>query len=429
MNRPPRLRFVQAYALLCLALAAACLGQDNEPSRDTARPLSARDPIPELPVNGLLDEGNIFSAEERSFIAADIEDFRTRITLPLYLVTANYIFGDTVDNYGERLVKEGLKGRSGVIILFERGSGRLVYSATPGALGRAEDMKLIFLAASRAAAFLPEESTLSQRLRAAVQSLTTTSEQWKKTGALPESGSTPAPPPLPPASVVKETLPPPPADFLRDDADAFSTATEAALKSELVKWHAQFDMDVYIITNTWLPDITAQGLSEKLAREWLADRFGAVLVMNRGTGLGENALGITGSAKNEMIVPGAELLQSLEHAKTKAIEIRDSPGGTFPRGVQEAARIIMQTLATRGAPARDAQAQTTSPGQWGVMTGVAAALLAGAALLFAFHRFQERLDSKSNEQLLFPDVTVGRRLGAPHGGGKVASITFGRKAP
>lgn len=62
-----------------------------------------------------------------------------------------------------------------------------------------------------------------------------------------------------------------------------------------------------------------------------------------------------------------------------------------------------------------------------VMAGVAAALLAGAAILFGYHRWQERQASQIHTPLHFPEVTVGRRLGGAQGGGVVATISFREK--
>jgi uncharacterized membrane protein YgcG len=418
-----------ACAVLLLAWGGACPGQEpvSEESRDIAKPLSARDPLPELPVNGILDEGNIFGAGESALMAADIEDFRTRVGFSLYLVTANYIFGDSVENYGERLVKEGLKGRAGVIILYERGSGRLHYSASAGALGRVEDMRQIFLTASKAAAFLPDDATKAQRLRAAVQALTTAAAQWKTTGTLPAPTPAGERDPPSPAPESEETLPAPPNDFVSDSADVFETEAGAALKAELVRFHAEHDMDVYVVTNLYLSKRTAQMQAEKLAEKWLSDRYGAVVVLNRGTAPGEHPLGVALSANDERIVAGRTLLQALERARARYDEMQSLPGGTRAEGVHAAVRVLLETLGTRGSAARAAHAQVTSPRQWNVMTGVATALLAGAVLLFIFHRVQERLETRSNEQFRFPDVTVGRRLGAQQGGGNVAGISFGRR--
>lgn len=47
------------------------------------------------------------------------------------------------------------------------------------------------------------------------------------------------------------------------------------------------------------------------------------------------------------------------------------------------------------------------------------ALLVGAAL--------KRLEARSKERFVFPKVSVGTRLGAPYGGGKVSTRDFGRK--
>ena len=270
-----------------LVLAAWSHGQESA----KPGPLSASDLLPEAPPAGLLDEGNVFNAEERVLVAAELEDFRHRVGLPAFVVTANYIFGNTVDKYGERLVTAWSKGKPGVVLLYERGSGQLNYSATPGALGRMEDMKALFLSASRASALMPDDATAAQHLRAALHGLTLSAETWKKTGTLPASASTPpAVASSAPGPSKTETLPAAPADFVMDDADAFNEASESALKTELITFHSKSHADIYVVTCTTLPDTSAELWAERLAREWLRGRHGAVLVMNRGTGTGERPL-------------------------------------------------------------------------------------------------------------------------------------------
>ena len=284
-----------------LVLAAWSCGQE------TAAPgLTAGEALRDAPASGLLDEGNVFNAEESVLVAAELEDFRHRVGLPAFVVTANYISGNTVDVYAERLVTAWSKGRPAVVLLYERGSGKLNYSATPGALGRMEDMKALFLSASRASGQMPGDATAAQRLRAALHGLTLSAETWRKTGTLPASGSAPPPAaPTPPVPPTAETRPAAPVDLVMDDAEDFGITTEAALRTE---------------------------------------------------------------------------------------PVRGSASGTFQ-----------------------------------IITGLAATLVLGSALLFLFHRLQERLERRSSEQFHFPDVTVGCRLGAPQGGGQVAGISFRNK--
>ena len=81
-----------------LVLAVWSCGQETAP----AQPV--RETLPEAPADGLLDEGNIFNAEERVLMVAELEVFRRRTDLPARVVTVNYVFGETVGQYGERLV-------------------------------------------------------------------------------------------------------------------------------------------------------------------------------------------------------------------------------------------------------------------------------------------------------------------------------------
>jgi uncharacterized membrane protein YgcG len=220
-------------------------------------------------------------------------------------------------------------------------------------------------------------------------------------------------------------LPAPPADFVIDAANAFDADEEAKLKSDLVKFHSRHDIDLYILTYTILPDTTARARAEELAETWLADRCGAVIVMNRGTAENEPALGISGSAKNVRLIPPDILLESMTHAREKAIEVQNTPDGSLAKALRAAAEVLMEMFAGRGAPASAESAGATTGSQWRALRGVALALVTGTLLLFLFQRIKERLESRSNVRFFFPDVTVDCRLGATHGGGKVAGIYFG----
>jgi len=288
-------------------------------------------------------------------------------------------------------------------------------------------MRRLFLTASKAAAFLPEEATRAQRMRSAVQALTTAAAEWKQNGTLPTPAA--VPPKVIPEPPKKDKLPQAPSDFLLDEATAFDPPAAAALKTKLVKFHTEQDMDVYVVTSIYLPERTAQALAEKLAEKWLLDRYGAVVVMNRGTAPGEGALGIALAPNDSRLIGGRTLFSAVEEARAKSEEITNRPEGSRAAGVEAAAQVLMDTLTKSGGPALAKQSAVTSRSQWNVMTGVASALLVGAVFLFLFHRVQERLERRSNEQFRFPDVTVGRRLGATQGGGNVAGISFGPKTP
>ncbi|HEX2749150.1 MAG TPA: TPM domain-containing protein, partial [Verrucomicrobiales bacterium] len=66
-------------------------------------------PIPAAPLTGLLDNGNIFNGDDRGLVEAAIKDFETRTGLPVYVATENYLTGEKVDEYGERLTAAWLK--------------------------------------------------------------------------------------------------------------------------------------------------------------------------------------------------------------------------------------------------------------------------------------------------------------------------------
>ena len=425
--RPTRLLLSWCLAAFVLVLVSPVRGQEAKPKpEDSPQNLSARDAVPPKPASGLLDEGNVFTGEDLVLASADREDFQHRVQLPLFVVTANYIFGESVDQYGQRLLREWLKDQPGVVLLYERGSRQLNFSATPGALGSNDDLQALFLSGSRAGAMMPEESTAAQRLRAVIQALATSGETFRKTGKIagPEK---PADPPAPPEKPGPEAQPAPPVDFMIDDADAFDLEAEAALKTELVKFHSRHDMDIYVLTYSILPHASAQLHAEAMAAAWLKDRLGVVIVYNRGTAVEEEPLGIAGSHRNEEALTPVVLFTATAAAREKAKSIQSDPQGSLAAALRAATDILLNTFATRGAAARTGNTLAPGQGQRNTFTGMAAALVIGTLLLYLFHRLQERLENRANEQFFFPDVTVDRRLGSPQGGGQVSGITFQEK--
>lgn len=395
------------------------------PAEAKANAAQSRNSLPAIPATGLLDNGSVFNGDDRKGAEAAVRDFAGRVGMPVYIVTENYLVDGTVDQYGDRLATGWLKGKPGVVLLYERATGRLNYSATPGSFGKDGDPRSLFVTGSKAAAALAEDASAAQRMTASVNAMAAAGETWKKTGQMPPPATpAPAPPPVP----NPESIPKPPVDFVMDDADVFSLQDEVSLKTTLVKFHGKNDMDLYVLTYRGTAREQAQRKADDLAEAWLKDRFGAVLVFNTGSGDG-NPMGAAGSDRNESFIPPAVLISTFESVRAKGQEVRTLPSGSEARVIREAAVMLMDTFVPHVVTAREEVSQPTTTSQWRVLTAVAAALVVGSALLFLFHRLQERLESRSREQLLFPEVTVDRRLGSPQGGGLVVSISFGERPP
>src|SRR5436190_19306908 len=194
-------------------------GQDNAESK---KPVARTQAGPtEAPAAGLLDNGNVFNGEDRGLIEAAVKAFGETAGMPLFIVTENYLVGETVDEYGERLASAWLKGKPGVVMIYERASGRLNYNASPGSLGKDGDPRTLFMNGSKAAAGMPDETSAAGRMVAAVKAMTLAGEVWKKTGKVPPPPQD-APPPPPPAPAPKtDKSGAPPVDFVIDDAEIF----------------------------------------------------------------------------------------------------------------------------------------------------------------------------------------------------------------
>ena len=115
---------------------------------------------------------------------------------------------------------------------------------------------------------------------------------------------------------------------------------------------------------------------------------------------------------------------------TQAPEVwRTAEAQASGTGLPSVARFTMETVEARAAEVNLAAGHGTFSGQSTVLMGLAGALVVGSGALFIFHRLQERLEARSNEQFHFPEVKVHQRLGAAQGGGLVAGGSFRQQNP
>jgi hypothetical protein len=227
--------------------------------------------------------------------------------------------------------------------------------------------------------------------------------------------------------------PPAPADGVLDEARIFSRdpgrhqAVAAALQALEEKHGFRFYYVLY--SSLYGRDLSDRAYA--LQRAWLGESPGIVLVLETDSrhfrvGQAKQKPDGTGPQADLPLTGPKELAPSDLALLVRGIEgsLRESSG------TEEFAERLGTGLATGISTLMDQRAavpEGTTRSRlvllalgFGAATGLIA-LLVVAGL--------KRAEAKSLERFIFPKAHIGTRLGAPHGGGKVSSRSFGNRAP
>ena len=253
-------------------------------------------------------------------------------------------------------------------------------------------------------------------------------------------------------------VPPAPDNGVLDEARLFARDPQrlAVISETLAALHARHGYRLYLATYNVLIGRTLKDQTEILQQTWLGGRPGMVLVLEV-----DSFKFRFGQAPpvEEQIEPGntvvhsrptdfapieiermiGEMAETLLAARTanamdlpagRAIransdgEFNASPAGPFDR--QSFAENLATGMASRISARLDERAAAPAGGSRSRMVVLAIGLLALTGLLaLLVVAGLKRAEARAGERYLFPKVAVGMRLGAPYGGGKVSSRSFG----
>lgn len=229
------------------------------------------------------------------------------------------------------------------------------------------------------------------------------------------------------------TAPPPPADGILDQARIFNRSPERhrAVAEALAALEEKHQFRLYYVLYNSLYGRSLSDRAHDLQQAWLGDAPGLVLVLetdSRNFRVGQ------ATPKPAEIEPGAKL--PLIGPK----ELAPSDLGAIVRGFEESLRGLANTgeFAERLATGMTAGISTVLDERAAVPEGstrsrlVLLAVGFGAAVglisLFVVAGLK-RAEAKALERFVFPKASVGMRLGAPFGGGKISSRSFGSREP
>ena len=215
------------------------------------------------------------------------------------------------------------------------------------------------------------------------------------------------------ASAAIETVPAP-ADGIYDDTRALGDASRQALAEEIRALATSLKCDVWLTATSFSTGgLTPRRLAQATRVRWSGDRPAILLAYDRATNVmafsispelwnryPASSLATLGLETNRAIADTKltldERLTSIVHLVSKRLReletVRLKQSVWFPREERSSTLVLI-------------------------------GLLIGGAFLAAILGLISRARSHSGgEQLLFPDVTVSTRFGAPYGGGLIAEI-------
>ena len=221
-------------------------------------------------------------------------------------------------------------------------------------------------------------------------------------------------------------IPAAPERGILDDARVFDNAPASRVELEN-RIETAAELSGFQVFVAIYDTLIGRSLPEELARlqdAWLADEVGVLLVIESDSGrwlLAWSDGGLVSSGDLPAVpvvrrgaVPTPERLR-IESA------LRDL-GVPRQRSIEDISRIV-HTLIDR---LETAVAEEARPGGWTkevvvMAVGLLAAIFLSAMLGWAWVK---RNASRAREKLIFPEVSVGRRLGAPYGGGRITTRRF-----
>lgn len=227
------------------------------------------------------------------------------------------------------------------------------------------------------------------------------------------------------------TAPPPPADGILDEARMFVRSPERhqAIAKALAALEEKHRFPFYFVLYSSLYGRNLDDRAHALQAAWLGDSPGIVLVLE--TDSRHLAVGQAASKPDE--VPAGE---SLPVAGPK--ELAPSDLVAIGRGMEESLRQAATTdefaerLATGMAAGISKLLDERAAAPEGktrsrlVLLAVGFGAAAGLISLLVVAGLK-RAEAKALERFVFPKATVGTRLGAPFGGGKISSRSFGSR--
>ncbi|HEY1123156.1 MAG TPA: TPM domain-containing protein [Haloferula sp.] len=227
------------------------------------------------------------------------------------------------------------------------------------------------------------------------------------------------------------TAPPPPADGILDEARMFVRSPERhkAVAEALAALEEKHGYQFYFVLYSSLYGRSLEERAHDLQKAWLGDSPGMVLVLETDS---KNFRQVQTPSKAENIPEGSNL------PITGPKEFSPSDLGAILRTMYESLRQTSSSedyaerlalgLTSGISKALDERAAAPEGSTKSRLVLLAVGFGAAAGLIsLLVVAGLKRAEAKALERFVFPKANVGTRLGAPFGGGKVSSRSFGSR--
>jgi len=209
-------------------------------------------------------------------------------------------------------------------------------------------------------------------------------------------------------------LPAKPLDGFLDDAIVFNAEQAAQIKAQTRETLQRDGVALYVTTMTFISGSNVRERSTALMRAWTQEAPGLVLAYNRGEG--QPALSLSpGFWRRYPSDEVAQLLQSCVPILSREATPPDTK-------LMEAVSHITSSIQTMEA-GRVARSTVFRPQDQRVAIMLAGALVALGVLAWLVSLRVKRKGAARRQRHYLPEVEVGLRLGAPHGGGTMAEVS------
>lgn len=227
----------------------------------------------------------------------------------------------------------------------------------------------------------------------------------------------------------EDVLPDPPAGRILVEGRLFQTEPDklSELSARLTKLSERTGYETYVVIYDSLLTSDVKERSRRLQRSWIGDRPGVVLVVES-----DSLTYDMGWVRTPPVMDGAgepvAVMGESDLAPQEQIRIINAMAAGPPSGEErrdQQVESLLRTFVTeleRSFRTMEAEGE----GRWNVRVLVLGVGLMATMILIALlvGAWMKRSERRAGERLVFPGVTVGMRLGAPCGGGKISSRSF-----
>ena len=207
---------------------------------------------------------------------------------------------------------------------------------------------------------------------------------------------------------------PPTASAVLDETRALSPDALTMLQAELTSFEAETGVKLFIKAIPFLdPGSSLRSTARETRRDFCPTGSVALILLERGNG----GIGVSHSPELWQRYPMAQMVETLRAALAASADTQSSLEeralGTARAWMKGVRQLELDRRAhQRMLPARERPLQAA----------FLATLVLGCSGCLLLGNRARAVRQQRSEQLYFPEVTVGQRLGAPHGGGLIASV-------